>query len=180
MIPYTIGKSGLHAQQEAMNITAHDLANLNTTGYKGKNIAFRELMTNAVTEKDVHLSGNAGNPVISRGVKGAAVANDTGQGSFISSDAPFHLAIAGEGFFGVQTPDGLRLTRDGAFSLNGAGTLVNDQGEAVDATFFVPQNQWPAGNVSVLASGEIRVESENGNTLVGQINVYMPTDPSTL
>lgn len=178
MIPYAIGKSGLRAQQTAMEITAHDLANVNTTGYKGKSIAFSELLTNRLTDRDGLMNGQTYS--INRGTVGAAVKNDTGQGSLLQSNEPFHFAIEGSGFFGIQTTEGLRLTRDGAFSLDGAGQLVNSRGEMVEAFFSVPQNEWPSQQVTVSDAGVVYSNTPTGQIQVGQIRLFEVLDAANL
>lgn len=180
MISYSIGKSGMQAQQEALNVTANDLANLSTTGYKSKNIAFQELLANNLREENVGLSQQAEGAAINRGAKSAASGTNMTQGAFVSSESDFHVALAGEGFFGIQTPDGFRLTRDGSFGRNGEGTLVNAHGESVAMTYTVPANEWPNGEVTITDNGEVMIQTGDAALSVGRIHVYHAEQPATL
>lgn len=180
MISYSIGKSGLHAQQEWMNQTANDIANLSTTGYKSKQVAFRELINNPIRAEQVGVSNTAGNIGVTRGVKSFVAGNNVSQGSLVSSDSDYHVAITGEGFFGVNTPDGFRLTRDGTFHQDGTGTLVNNHGDPVAMTYLVPAGEWPQGKVTILENGEVSIQTDNGQTLLARIHVYQPESVAIL
>ena len=64
-------------------------------------------------------------------VKDAGTSRDVSQGNITSTGAPLDIAINGKGFFTVTTPNGERYTRDGHFSLNGAGQIVTSDGYAL-------------------------------------------------
>ena len=87
---------------------------------------------------------------------------------------PFDLAIEGDGFFLVETPNGERLTRAGSFTPNGDGDLVTMDGypvlDAGGAPVFIPQD---AGEIGIAPDGTI---SAGGNP-VGQIGLVLPADP---
>lgn len=128
-IGYSLSQSGLKAQQTKMNQLANDIANVDTVGYKQKSTSFRELLINDVTEQDVLLSENAGEIGQYRGVQSGITGTNFAQGALVETGQPYHFAIDGEGFFLVTSPEGNQyLTRDGAFSLDEAGNMVNDRG----------------------------------------------------
>ncbi len=113
--------SGAVVQMHRLDVTAQDLANVNTSGYKGERLSFSEVLANRLPPDE-----RAGGLV--------AVANERtnlGQGEIQSTGNPFNLALDGEGFFVIQTSRGVRYTRDGAFTLKPDGTLSTMQGDAV-------------------------------------------------
>ncbi len=113
--------SGAIVQMRRLEGAAQDLANLNTSGYKGEKLAFTEVLAPAL---EVHPGrGRIGGLV--------AVAEqrwDFSQGSLRTTGNPLDLALEGEGFFVVQTPQGLRYTRQGVFTLSSEGRVVTPRG----------------------------------------------------
>ena len=98
------------------------------------------------------------------------------QGALVSTSSVTDLAIQGDGFFLVMTPEGERLTRAGSFTPSAEGELVTPEGyqllDAGGAPVFAP----PAAVVAIGADGTI---SANGEA-VGQIGLWQPTDPLAL
>ncbi len=139
--------SGMNAQQHRMDQISNNLANVDTTGYKrdqSVHKAFPELMLRRLNDdgvRSVPLSGAdpvIGSfdraPVVGRlgtGVEQNEVYTDFAQGSVRETHNDFDLALEGDGFFLVETPQGERLTRDGSFHLGPEGLLVTDQGYPV-------------------------------------------------
>ncbi|MEL6961080.1 MAG: flagellar hook-basal body complex protein, partial [Pseudomonadota bacterium] len=99
------------------------------------------------------------------------------QGSLTQTGGPFDLAIEGEGFFLVETPEGERLTRAGAFLTNENGDLVTPEGfrvlDAGGAPVFIPQG---AGPVGISPDGTISADGQP----VGQVGLVMPIDPNSM
>ena len=113
--------SGAIAQMRRLDITAQDLANVSTSGYKGQRITFAEVLTGSSSASER---------------PGGLVANgeqktNFNQGEFQTTGNPFHLAINGEGVFAIQTSRGERYTRNGSFTLKADGTLVTAAGDPV-------------------------------------------------
>ncbi len=180
-IPLSISKSGLNAIQTSMDALSNDIANVNTTGYKSKNIRFNELLKNDLKSGNIQLSDQTQNNSINRGTKSAYTTMNHGQGSLISDTNPYHLAIEGSGFFGVtDTNNQFRLTRDGAFQLNGDQSITNNHGDRLAIEATVPVEQWPQGDVSIAQNGEVTIQSIVGNTVVGNIPLFNPTDTDAL
>lgn len=174
-------RTGIHAHQQAMDAIAHDIANVNTTGYKSKEVNFRELMTNQIVEDRLQLGDGAANQNISAGALSGVSNTDFTQGTFNESGGDFHMAISGNGFFGVTDANGqFYLTRDGAFQMNGNGTLTNGRGEALVLETTIPTANWPEGNVSIQASGEVFITGEAGSVQVGTIPLFYPNNPDAL
>lgn len=91
------------------------------------------------------------------------------------------MAIEGAAFFGVRDENNqLLLTRAGAFSQDETGRIVNAQGQAVDMNLIVPTDQWPKGTVNVTSTGTIGIVHDNQQTIVGQMQLYQPTNLNEL
>ncbi|MHB1310437.1 MAG: flagellar hook-basal body protein [Gemmatimonadaceae bacterium] len=103
--------AALRFWERRQEVLANNLANVNTEGFKGER-AF------------AHLLGDGRTPVID-------TATDLTNGPMTATGAPLDLAVAGQGFFVVQTPGGERLTRGGALHLDAAGQLTDQSGHAL-------------------------------------------------
>ncbi len=156
-------QSGLMAE---MRTVANNLANMSTTGYRHEGVIFSEFI--------IPLHDEAG----SLSMAAAEVRQtDQRQGPISQTNGTFDFAIEGEGFFLIETPDGQRLTRAGAFTPNGEGELVNPDGyrllDAGGAPIFIPPD---ARAISVARDGTL---SADGNPLA-QIGLYRPANPLSL
>ena len=145
-----------------MQIVANNIANSATTGFRQEGLVFSEHVA----------SMDAGSSI---SMAGATVRNTSMmQGALTQTGGALDLAIEGEGFFQVETPQGLRLTRAGNFSSNGEGDLVTNDGHRVldagGAPVFIPPD---ATDLSVSADGTV---SSDGRPLT-QIGLYLPVDP---
>ncbi len=126
-----VGLSRQSVLRRQIDVVANNLANLNTTGYRGLHMRFSEFpMPGSET-------GGEGTGISM--VRDAGALNDMTAGPVKHTGNPLDLSLDGKGWFVVQTPDGERYTRNGAFSLDAGGNLVTPQG------FFV---QGEAGNIT--------------------------------
>jgi len=122
-----IAASGMLAEQIRQDQIANDLANASTPGYKGDRTAQR-------TFGDLLLANTTSGAAVGR--QSTAVQVDTIETDFSprpsrETGEPLDFAITGEGFFAVQTGQGVRYTRNGQFSVDPQGRLVTAQGNAV-------------------------------------------------
>ena len=122
-----IAASGMLAEQIRQEQIANDLANASTPGYKSDRTAQR-------TFGDLLLANSANGAVVGR--QSTAVQVDEIETDFSARPSrdtgePLDFAITGEGFFAVQTAQGVRYTRNGQFALDPQGRLVTAQGAAV-------------------------------------------------
>lgn len=171
----SIGKTGLNSMQKKVDSIADDLANVNTYGYKRKEISFRELLVNEISNNEVLKSANVNHGAINAGSKSEVGTINFKQGSMIKSAGDFHLAIEGEGFFGIRDKDGnLMLTRNGGFHSNGDNTVSDDRGYLLDIDFYVPFQQWESGSPSISKNGEITMDLNGQREVVGKIILYNP------
>jgi flagellar basal-body rod protein FlgF len=122
-----IAASGMLAELTRQNQVANDLANSSTVGYKADRSA-------QASYGDVALANTANGQTIGSLGFGTAIAEirtDLSQGPLKETDQPLDLALTGPGFFAVQTPQGVRYSRDGEFQADANGTLVNATGSPV-------------------------------------------------
>jgi len=111
------GVSGLATNGLGLSVTGDNIANLNTTGFKGSTAEFRDLLLQ-------NLGGNKGQ--LGMGAFTARVRQGFGQGSLATTSNAADLAIDGKGFYAVEDAEGGEFfTRAGQFSMNTDGNLVN-------------------------------------------------------
>jgi len=102
-----------------MDVIANNMANLNTPAYKGQSMLFVEYLDTSDTGEKVSF------------VQDITLVRNLTEGQMTTTENPLDLAIAGNGYFEVETPVGSRYTRDGVFQLNAAGELVTSSGQRV-------------------------------------------------
>ncbi|MCL4066030.1 flagellar hook-basal body complex protein [Pseudomonas sp. GX19020] len=147
-----------------MQIVANNVANISTNGFRREGLVFAEHV--ARLDREPSLSLSHGNVRIA----------DLTQAGVTMTGGAFDLAIQGDGFFLVMTPEGDRLTRAGSFTPSVDGELVRPEGyqllDAGGAPVFVPPG-------AAIAVGEDGTISANGEA-VGQIGLWQPADPLAL
>ncbi|PCI87779.1 MAG: flagellar basal-body rod protein FlgF [Hyphomicrobiales bacterium] len=118
-----IGLSQQVALKRQMDIVANNLANMNTAGFKLENLILQEYIMPGASMPGHSAGSNYLSYVSDTGLK-----RDFTTGEMQNTGNPLDVAINGEGWFTLQTPDGNRYSRDGHFSLNQNGQLVNLSG----------------------------------------------------
>lgn len=118
------GVSGLTAHGEALGVTADNIANAATTGFKASRAEFQDIIAK-------NLKGILGGNQIGRGVKIGAVNPILNQGNVDSTDKVTDLAISGDGYFTVKGSDGQSFTRDGSFHFDREGFLTTNDNQRV-------------------------------------------------
>ena len=144
-----------------LSVVANNIANMNTTGFKGEKMMFVE-----------HLVRSRGGdriigPKLSY-VRDIATVRDTSEGPLVTTGNPFDLAIRGDGYFVIETDKGERYTRNGRFSLNDEGELVTSQGNPVLSDNGNPFVFGP-GDRDVTISRDGTVSTKNGQ--LGKIRI---------
>jgi flagellar basal-body rod protein FlgF len=145
-----IATAGAVAQSTALDATANNIANATTAGFRGDRVTFREALTTA-RSPDVELVG-AGTTRV-----------DSQAGALTQTENPLDLALDGDGYFGVQTPNGPRYTRAGNFQLDDQRNLVTPDGFAVRGEGGAPINIPP--DATAVAIGLDGTVSADGNEL---------------
>src|SRR5579872_104254 len=156
-------KTGLDAQQTQMTVTANNLANVATNGFKRSRAVFDDLLYQNVNQVGAATSQNTISPTglqLGTGVRVVSTERSYTQGSLDNTGNSLDLAIQGRGFFQILRPDGtIGYTRDGNFQLNAQGQVVNTAGYALQPAITIPQGAQSVtigndGVVSVLLPGQ--------------------------
>jgi len=196
--------SGLRAHQQMLDVTAHNLANVNTVAFKQKQVSFQELTYREIAERRLPRAGDPPSPPQSgRGTAVSSIIPLMEQGSLVSTGKFTNLAITGEGFFRVIRPDGsYAYTRSGNFSLDAEGNLTLPGGIRLDPVLqlktreneidFTTLTVSPEGIICAhpFAAGE-RIESNtlplageealpSGVIKLGEITLYRFINPESL
>jgi len=147
---YYAAMTGLVARTQALDTAAANLANAGTPGYRAEREYFRSVLLGPDA-----LDSQLGRVVNNFGLLGGDRLS-MAQGALQQTGNPLDLAIEGEGFFQVQTPNGIRYTRDGGFHRAQNGQLVTSAGEPVLSARGQPIPV-PPGEVSVGSDGVLSV-----------------------
>jgi flagellar basal-body rod protein FlgF len=109
-----------------MDVVANNIANINTTGFKAETMLYEEFVMPVARDKDFALLDQQ-----LSFTQDWATIHDLAPGSIVQTGNPLDVALSGEGFLAVQTPEGERWTKSGALQINAEGTLVNFDGHPV-------------------------------------------------
>lgn len=121
------GVASIKAQQTRMNVIGNNLANVNTTAYKGSRVTFQDMIAQTIRGASRPTTGLGGTNAIQfgLGVLVGGTDNNNEQGSLNATNRPTDMAIQGSGYFLVSNADRTAYTRDGAFDLDANGDLVH-------------------------------------------------------
>jgi flagellar basal-body rod protein FlgG len=176
-------KTGLDAQQTRMSVTSHNLANVNTSGFKKGRAVFEDLLYQNVKQVGSATSQDTQSPTgisLGTGVRVVATEKTYTQGSLLQTDNGLDMAIEGRGFFQILMPDGtVGYTRDGSFKTNAQGELVTSSGYTVQPGITIPDG---AQSVSVGSDGTVTVQlaGQAAPVQVGSIQLVDFINPAGL
>jgi flagellar basal-body rod protein FlgF/flagellar basal-body rod protein FlgG len=153
---YYAAFAGLIARTQALDTAASNLANAQTAGYRAEREYFRSQLLDPLGSDPWTGGSQLGSTVNDFGVLGGDHV-DLGQGVLTATGNPLDLAIEGQGFFAIQTPNGLRYTRDGGFHRARDGQLVTSAGEPVLSSLNQPIPV-PPGAVAIGSDGALSVD----------------------
>ncbi len=181
-----IASTGMLAQQLNVDVIANNIANSSTTGYKMQRTEFEDLLYQTV-EKPGGGSSSAGTITptgiqLGLGVAAGATYRINTQGPLQETGNDFDIAISGNGYFEVQTPEGnTAYTRAGSFQVDASGQLVTSAGYVVQPGITIPNN---AVSVTINGDGEVLVvtdaESETAPENPGRLTLANFLNPSGL
>jgi flagellar basal-body rod protein FlgG len=147
------------AQREKMDIVTNNIINVDTTGYKKDTLitkSFKDMMIQSMSGQDVGLQNT--------GIHVDDVFTSFDQGDLEQTDRLSDVALEGDGFFVVNTSDGIRYTRDGAFAVTSGGYLVNSEGNYIQGTngnIYVG-----GGDFTIDEQGYVSVDGQTVNKLL--------------
>lgn len=174
--------SGMEAMQFQMDTISNNLANVNTTGFKGNQARFQDLVYQELRAPGSPVGASVV-PVgqdVGLGVKVGASEKLFTQGNLMQTGNPLDVAIQGDGFFQVTMPDGTTAyTRDGSFKRDANGAMVTANGYFVQPQITIPQNA-QAINIGVDGTVSALVPGSNIPQQLGQISLARFVNPAGL
>jgi len=171
----SIAATGMNAHQKNLEVIAHNIANINTTGFKRARAEFSDLLYQ--TERAHGVASRANGSIVPEGayvgsgVRTSAVRNVHLQGQLAATGNKFDIAITGNGFFQIEGADGETFyQRSGAFNTNATGQLVTLEGLLVTPNITVPEN---TTDVIVNQTGQVfaRVAGQTDLQELGQLTL---------
>ncbi len=159
--------SGMMTEMVRTDTIANNLANCNTVGYK-KDVNVSEPFEKMLIER----INDGQNPAPKIGYLGTGAGPRENyvvhqMGGMIETGNPLNVAIAGKGYFSVQTPNGVRYTRNGSFTLNNNGQIVTTDGYPVLGTGGTPITVLDNQPININANGQVY----NGAQEIGQLGL---------
>jgi flagellar basal-body rod protein FlgG len=174
----------MQAQQLNVDVISHNIANMNTTGYKRQRAEFQDMLyQNMERPGATSASGGAILPLgvqIGVGVRADAVGRVTEQGGITTTSNPYDLAINGRGYLQVTLPSGqTAYTRAGNLALDADGQLVTTDGFAIEPNITIPPESVA---VQITRDGivEVTLSGETDPTQVGQLELAAFINPAGL
>jgi flagellar hook protein FlgE len=181
-MPFRIALSGLNAAQSDLNVTANNIANTSTNGFKGSRTEFADLFAVSLQGVSSNASGN--------GVRVAAVTQQFAQGNIEFTDSNLDLAMSGQGMFMVSDNGALAYSRAGAFQMNREGYVVNSAGHRLQVYPPIAGggfNTGGLGDLRLVTTDSAPAATNNveyvlnlpANAAVPPIATFDPTDPNS-
>ena len=165
--------TGLNSATAQLGVTANNIANVGTTGFKRSRADFGDIFSTSPLQKS---SSNIG-----QGVSLKQVSQEFSQGNVTTSGNSLDLAITGDGFFPLRSPDGLQevYTRNGSFMLNDQNNVVNSTGQrlmaaSVDSSGKADLSKLSALTIPPKTSGQAK-ETKNI-----QLGLNLPADAQVI
>ena len=174
--------TGMDAQQQNLSVIANNIANVNTTGFKGSKMEFQDLLY----QENRPTGGEAGNgetaPAgieLGHGTRVVTTAKVFTQGQLKQTGEKLDIAIDGVGFLPVDNIDGATVyTRDGAMKIGPTGNLVTSDGLALTGLGQVPTE---TTGITIANNGQITFHNADGTSTAGpQIQLGRFPNPSGL
>ncbi len=178
------GVSGLMAHKAMLDVVGNNLANMNTAGYKARNVVFADLVYETLRGATSGVAGQRGgtNPMqIGNGVKFAGVSTNFNQGELRLTGGALDMAMDGDGFFTLSDGNNTFFTRTGSFALDANGILV-DPSTGNRVTRFGTLGEPAPGVIGFQVAGDDSIRVPIGSLIPGQatdqVNVAGNLSPS--
>ncbi len=179
---FSTSATGMAAQQSMVDVIANNLANINTNGFKRSQIDFKDLLYVKLRESGTEVIAGLTAPSgleIGSGVRIASTVKVFTNGELQTTSRPLDIAIAGEGFLQVTSPDGsTKYTRDGALQINADGNLVTATGYLLEPAISIATD---ASSVDIGKDGSVNVIDSSGNiSVAGTLQLARFPNPAGL
>ena len=176
--------SGMMAQQLNVDVISHNIANINTTGFKRERVEFADMMYQNLVRPG-STSSETGTIVpsgisVGTGAKPVGIYRINEQGGTQSTGNKLDIAITGDGYFQVELPNGdTAYTRAGSLQMNADGVLVTPQGYTVTPAMTIPNN---ASDITINGAGQVfaKVDGQTDPQNVGQMQLARFANPAGL
>ena len=172
--------TGMRAQELLIDNTANNLANVNTHGFKKKQMNFADLIYDTKSAPGAAASNGLIKPIglqIGSGVRAVGTTSVFSQGTPTDSSVETHMAIEGDGFFQVTKGNSIAYTRDGSFTRNETGLLTNSDGYLLDPQITIPIT---ASNISISQAGVVSYQIDGVSTEGPTIQLAKFANPAGL
>lgn len=187
------GVSALRTFEKGLEVIGNNIANVNTTGFKGSSVQYADSFSNILQHSSSNGLGSTNAIAIGTGVGVAGISTNFAQGQLSSTGNGTDLGISGNGFFTVKSPSDSTtyVTRAGNFSWNSSGYLTTLSGERVqgvtgagtvgDIKLGTPPAGTELQSVSIDKSGNvIEFYSDGSSANTNQILLQSFSNPSAL
>jgi flagellar basal-body rod protein FlgG len=172
------------AQQTNLDVVSHNLANVNTTGYKKRRADFQDLLYQIDRQPGTPVDPNSTIPTgvqVGLGTRVVGTPSFMTEGNLQVTDNPMDWAVAGEhGYFQVTMPDGnIGYTRAGSWQVDGDGQVVNHEGLLLEPAIIVPED---AVQIMLSNDGTISVQlaGQTATQEIGQLELARFINPAGL
>ncbi|MDR2523731.1 MAG: flagellar basal-body rod protein FlgG [Synergistaceae bacterium] len=176
--------SGMIAQQTHLDVVSHNLANVNTTGYKKRRADFQDLLYQIEREPGTPVEPGSTIPTgvqVGLGTRVIGTPSFMSQGNFQVTENPLDWAVAGEqGFFQITMTDGtIAYTRGGSWQVDADGQILNHDGLLLEPAIIIPQD---ATEVTLSTTGviSVRLAGQTETQELGQIELARFVNPAGL
>ena len=165
--------TGLNSATSQLAVTANNIANVGTAGFKRSRADFGDIFSTSPLQKS---SSNIG-----QGVSLKQVSQEFTQGNISTSGNSLDLAITGDGFFPLKSPDGLQdiYTRNGSFSLNDQNNVVNSTGQRLMAASVDSSGKADLANLTALAIPP-KTSGQAKETTEIQLGLNLPAESTVI
>ena len=179
---FSTSATGMAAQQMMVDVTANNLANMNTTGFKRSQVNFQDLFYVKMRDSGTEVTSGQKSPnglEVGSGVRAANTVKVFDSGELVNTTRSLDVAIAGDGFFQVTMPDGTtKYTRDGALMQGANGELLTSSGYYLSPSITIPTD---AESFSIGPDGGVNVTTATGTqSVIGTITLARFPNPSGL
>ena len=171
---YYTGINGMQTSSYGIDVVSDNIANANTTGFRGSEYEFASLFENALSTTD----GNVTSDSVGMGARVQATPMMQSSGTYTATDRNTDMAIMGDGWFGLEGNGDVSYTRDGAFGFDSDSYLVSNEGKYVLGTM--------GGNIS----DDNELTEQLDNVPLGNVDqqsalrlpntLYYPSQPTTI
>ena len=175
--------TGMEAQQTRLDVTANNIANVSTPGFKRSRAEFQDLMYQTLRAPGAATGSATRAPTgaeVGMGVRTVSTQRQHSEGDLRQTGNSLDVAIEGNGFFPIRLPGGqVAYTRDGSFKIDREGRIVNADGHQLASEIVVPPE---AQSIAIGADGTVTASLRNDPNPVdaGRIELATFANPAGL